>query len=247
MFRKNRNEEHRAKSSETTIDAFSPDVDQENLDVIEPVQSTTSKFLLSNGGSFVIKSKPSDKLFNIMQEVDVEELYLEYPALKEINRLDKIKSPLLYLSDQAEKEIKSHISWNKKTISNVNEQGGILIGKPFLVGHSILGIVECVIPAEVSRASSAYLEMGTDTWAKMLEIYDDKYKNEGLYVIGWFHTHPNSLSVFMSGTDMGTQRGFFNEDWHFSVVLNPHRRLIACFNSANADMCDFYPTDFVDR
>lgn len=76
---------------------------------------------------------------------------------------------------------------------------------------------------------------------------DEQYRNQGQYVIGWFHTHPNSLDVFMSRTDMDTQRNFFNQDWHFSVVLNPHRRLIACFNSMDANICRFYPVNFADR
>lgn len=221
---------------------------KENDDLsIAETQLSTSEETVSAKGNFVIKRKPSDKTVDIVRKIDIEQLLLEYPALEDIKDIDKMEHPLLYISEQAEREIKEHISWDKKTSVNVYEQGGILIGKPFLIGKSILGIVECVIPAKLSQASAAYLEMGTETWGKMLDIYDENYKDKGLYVIGWFHTHPNSLSVFMSFTDMETQRGFFNQDWHFSVVLNPHRRLIACFNSANADKCDYYPSDFIDR
>ena len=214
--------------------------ENDDLTIVE-TQLSTLEETESTKGNFVIKRKPSDKAVDIVREIDIEQLLLEYPALEDIKGIDKMERPLLYISEQAEKEIKKHISWDKKTSANVNEQGGILIGKPFL------GIVECVIPGELSQASAAYLEMGTETWGKMLDVYDENYKDKGLFVIGWFHTHPNSLSVFMSFTDMGTQRGFFNQDWHFSIVLNPHRRLIACFNSVNADKCDYYPPDFVDR
>lgn len=209
--------------------------------------SLTTDISQHNKGCFVIKSKPLDKSADIVQKVDIEQLYTIYPALEETADLKKSKFPMLYISEEAEKEIKTHIHWNEKTDSNVYEQGGILVGRPFMVENGILGVVEHVIPAEASRANSAYLEMGTDTWKKMLDIYDEKYKNQCLYVIGWFHTHPNGLPVFMSGTDMGTQRNFFNQDWHFSVVLNPHRRLIACFNSADANKCHFYPVEFAGR
>lgn len=198
-------------------------------------------------GSFVIKNRPSEIATRVIQEVDISELVQKYPLLESISNLNKLKSPLLIISERAERGIKEHISWGKNTKQNVCEQGGILIGRPFLTGDSILGLVEYVIPAEVSHASSAYLKMGTETWVKMLDIYDEQYKEDGLYIIGWFHTHPNNLSVFMSSTDMGTQRAFFNQDWHFSIVLNPHRHLIACFNSTKADKCDFYPTNFVER
>lgn len=215
--------------------------------VLESTKSSTTEILRSDKGRFVIKSNATDKVIDIVREVDAKQLFSDYPALKGLMELKKMKFPFLYISEQAEREIKEHISWNEKTQVNVCEQGGILIGQPFRIGKSILGIVEHAIPAEVSCSNSVYLEMGTKTWIKMLNIYDEKYKEKGLFVIGWFHTHPNSLPVFMSGTDMGTQRRFFNQNWHFSVVLNPHKCLIACFNSANADKCDYYLSDFADE
>lgn len=218
------------------------------LDAADESDLTSATDISKYGkGSFVIKSKPENKQANIVKKTSLEQLYTIYPTLEEIADLKKIKLPVLFISEEAEKEIKAHIFWNETTDSNVCEQGGILVGRPFMIKNGILGVAEHVIPAKPSIASAAYLEMGTDTWEQMLDVYDEKYKDQGLYVIGWFHTHPNSLSVFMSGTDMGTQRNFFNQDWHFSVVLNPHRRLIACFHSANANKCLFYPADFADR
>ena len=221
-------------------------IDEASMSNID-LQPSDTETQPNNEGRFVIKSKTIKKATRVLQEIDVIELIQKYPELESINNLSKMKSPLLVISERAERVIREHISWGKSTTQNVCEQGGILVGKPFLVGDSILGMVEHVIPAEVSHASSAYLKMGTETWAKMLDIYDEHYKEEGFYIIGWFHTHPNNLSVFMSSTDMGTQQAFFNQDWHFSIVLNPHRHLIACYNSAKADKCNCYPANFVDR
>ena len=139
--------------------------ENDDLTIVE-TQLSTLEETESTKGNFVIKRKPSDKAVDIVREIDIEQLLLEYPALEDIKGIDKMERPLLYISEQAEKEIKKHISWDKKTSANVNEQGGILIGKPFLIGKSILGIVECVIPGELSQASAAYLEMGTETWGK---------------------------------------------------------------------------------
>jgi len=69
----------------------------------------------------------------------------------------------------------------------------------------------------------------------------------GRFVVGWFHTHPNSLPAFMSGTDRATQRSFFSAGWHFALGLNPHRRLAACFHAADADPCALAPQDFADE
>lgn len=215
--------------------------------LIEQQQNFEDKAQEDIHGSFVVKNSSAERVKSILHRVDMEQLIIEYPFLGASKNLKKLKEPLLAISEHAEQGIKEHISWGIRTKENINEQGGILIGNPFLIDGSILGVVEYVIPAEVSRSSAAYLEMGTETWAKMLNIYDEQYKEKGLFVIGWFHTHPNELPVFMSSTDMGTQQAFFNQDWHFSIVLNPHKRLIACFYSGKAEKCDFYPTNFADR
>ena len=195
-------------------------------------------------GSFVIKSISKDKNLTVLSETSIEDLIKAYPMLGKIDGIKKLKVPLLVISECAETEIKKHVMWDKKTNENVYEQGGILIGKPYMVNSQIVGIVEHIIPAEVNNSSPVYLKMSTETWVKMLNIYDEQYKEDGLFVIGWFHTHPNSLSVFMSSTDIKTQHAFFNQEWHFSVVLNPHRKLIACFNSYKANKCNYYPIDF---
>lgn len=196
---------------------------------------------------FVIKKRKSKEIAIAIEEDQLKRLADRYQITASYDVVDKQADPLLIISEQAERSIKKHIEWGIKTDRNVSEQGGILIGKPFLVGNIMVGIAEYVIPGDVKRADAVYLEMGTETWAKMLEVYDERYKNDGLYVIGWFHTHPNDLPVFMSPTDMKTQKDFFNEEWHFSLVLNPHRRLAACFHSATAMKCDYYPHCFADR
>ena len=197
------------------------------------------------GRGFVIRKK--SPAVNVVRAVAVSELLSRYPALKEIKNFDADAEPLLYISEGAERTIKEHIAWGKKTRQNVREQGGILVGRPVLAGERLVGIAEYAIPANLSHASAAYLQMGTETWREMLDIFDAQYKEAGLYVIGWFHTHPNSLPVFMSGTDMGTQRAFFNQEWHFSIVMNPHRKLIACFHSAEAVSCEYCPKDFAGK
>lgn len=209
------------------------------------VESDAGEEIKSQEGSFVIKRK--EKAPEILREISIEELINIYPWIQNSDDIRKTKEPLLILSEQAEKGIKEHIAWNKKTKENIYEQGGILIGRPYLVNDQIIGITEYIIPANLSQASYAYLKMGTETWAEMLDIYDEKYKEDGLFIIGWFHTHPNNLPVFMSSTDMGTQRAFFDQEWHFALVINPHKKLIACFHSVGAAQCECYPTDFADR
>lgn len=206
----------------------------------QPDETTSRK-------SFVIKRRSDAKKDSRMQVVTEKQFRSEHPGLLPARKLSKEQGPLLVISQRAEREIKDHIGWAEKTRYNIREQGGIMIGSPYLVDGRTVSVVECAIPAELSESNAAYLKMDTETWLKMLNCYDESYRDQGLYVVGWFHTHPNGLGVFMSSTDMGTQRAFFREDWHFAVVLNPHRKMIACFHSAQAELCSFYPANFVDR
>ena len=219
-------------------------------EVAQPLQETEQDAPITEGGSgFVIKKRTeASGDAGPLRPLDVEKVLAEYPELTFLPNLWDVKTPVLVFTENAERTIKKHISWGKKTRENVYEQGGILIGRPFsLPGGGVLGLAEHAIPAVLSRASSAYLEMGTETWMRMLNIYDAQYKDKGLNVIGWFHTHPNSLPVFMSATDMGTQRTFFYQNWHFSAVMNPHQHLLACFCSAQAVSCGYYPQDYTTR
>ena len=54
---------------------------------------------------------------------------------------------------------------------------------------------------------------------------------ERLELVGWFHTHPNSLDVFMSGTDRWTQSRLFSGERCIALVFNPHRKLWKCFRT----------------
>ena len=62
----------------------------------------------------------------------------------------------------------------------------------------------------------------------------DHEAGEALARIGWWHTHPNALPVFMSSTDMSTQHLKFFKPHDYSVVLNPHRMIWKAFVGNNA-------------
>ena len=140
------------------------------------------------------------------------------------------------------KEIKKHILWGKKVKENQVEQGGILIGKVIKCERKInYGIVENAIPGTLAKGTSAYLEMNHKTWKEMIDEVDkiiDDHPKEQLQIIGWYHTHPNNLSIFMSGTDRNTQCSFFPNHWQFAVVLNPHKKIWGAFYGKDSKKCN---------
>lgn len=146
----------------------------------------------------------------------------------------------LYITKSAFKTISDHIEWDRHTNENVVEQGGILLGNAFHDSATgiIYAIAERAIPGKLARGTSGYLEVTHETWKEMLDYVDQL--NTGLQVIGWYHTHPNNLDVFMSGTDRATQARLFGNDWQFAIVLNPHKRIWRAFFGSLSHECKGY-------
>jgi proteasome lid subunit RPN8/RPN11 len=148
-----------------------------------------------------------------------------------------------YLTMSAFKTIKDHIGWGNSTHENRVEQGGILLGHAYRNPDTnvVYAIAEQAISGRLARGSAGYLEVTHETWKEMLDDMDNLHT--GLQLIGWYHTHPNTLDVFMSGTDRTTQQRLFGNDWQFAIVLNPHKRIWRAFYGSNSSECRGYVLD----
>lgn len=134
----------------------------------------------------------------------------------------------LIFTKEANEVLCDSIGWGgrgqgARTGKNRVEQGGVLIGRVFQFKQEIYNCVEYIILAD-TKGSPTFVEFTNAMWAEMQEklskINEDLKQDEQVFITGWFHTHPN-MSVFMSGTDMNTQRLNFGQDWQVSLVLNP--------------------------
>ena len=165
-----------------------------------------------------------------------------FVSLFSSNTCSRESRNILYIPLHAFLKISEHIEWERCNERNSNEQGGLLLGRVIKDKNNYLyGLVEEVIPAELTNSSSSYLSMGFETWKKMIEktdLYLDKRKgSQDINIIGWYHTHPNNLDVFMSSTDVQTQSVVFQKEWQFAVVLNPQRRRFRVFNGVQSSEC----------
>ncbi|MGZ5445355.1 MAG: hypothetical protein ACXW5U_25815 [Thermoanaerobaculia bacterium] len=149
----------------------------------------------------------------------------------------------LYIEPRASRDLMAHIEWGRDSDRNRVEQGGLLLGQVCIDPDSgeVYGLVEAVIPGDRAKGSGAYLLMDHETWKAMLDRADDLNTAAGdaaaMQVIGWYHTHPNELSVFLSGTDRATQARMFSQPWQFAIVLNPQKELWRVFHGADAIEC----------
>lgn len=153
---------------------------------------------------------------------------------------------LLVYTPYAAKRQMDIVGWLRDDYpDNRNEQGGWLIGR-YVRDSS--GTPVQVEVTEVLQAKTECRYPGYIEWSALEEIrlqqqffeikealaVTDPDEAENLSVVGWWHTHPNDLPVFMSGTDMGTQRLKYFKPEKYAVVLNPHKGIWRAFAGADA-------------
>jgi hypothetical protein len=159
---------------------------------------------------------------------------------------------ILYIKDAAMRRIHDHIQWKRSVAANMVEQGGILLGTAGRDPETgrVYALATDAVPARVgAHGSGAHLELGHEAWHRMLEELDAMRGVSGtaVHVIGWYHTHPGHLDVFMSSVDRHTQAKLFTEDWQFAIVLNPQKAVWRAFSGRGAEECQGFwlePTPF---
>jgi hypothetical protein len=71
--------------------------------------------------------------------------------------------------------------------------------------------------------------MGTEVWNRASLLLQN-----GLMVVGWYHSHPN-LGVFFSGTDRATQSAFFTS-LRLGLVIDPIRKDEVFFGGTSQEL-----------
>ena len=145
----------------------------------------------------------------------------------------------------AAKQMLDTVGWGKVTPNNKNEMGGKLIGYDVVDanGHPIQTLVVGVILADSHIRTTTYVEWSELETIRMnrkfyaLQDAVEAINPEAakrLRMIGWFHTHVFSVPVWMSDTDMITQRKYYKSPNQYSVILNPHTMIWKAFAGSEA-------------
>ncbi|MEH2161559.1 MAG: Mov34/MPN/PAD-1 family protein [Nostoc sp.] len=107
------------------------------------------------------------------------------------------------------------------------EHGGILFGQAYIdPEHGIYVEITAAVAAPATIGTGAHLEFTPESWLQIMDYARAVHPETN--IVGWYHSHP-SIGVFMSGTDMRTQRAFFPHPWCLSIVCDPIRREIGYF------------------
>jgi len=150
------------------------------------------------------------------------------------------RDSLLFLEEPAE-EIRAYFGVGRFDYPpNRVEQGGWLVGV-YMDDRwmpRVQGLVTHFLPATGCTGTAAYLHWPAMENIRLQRQFFQMKENlketesvlaERLCLLGWIHSHPNSLPVFLSGTDKANIREQFNDPTQFSVVLNPHTRECRAF------------------
>lgn len=144
---------------------------------------------------------------------------------------------LLYILKDAANAILSFIEWDKHTEHNHTEVCGFMIGHHYYdeSKDTYFTEVESIITVPTDMSTEVYLQLSTDSMfaiEQALDAYNADHNTDCKF-LGWFHTHPNSLPVFMSSTDLITQTRYFSDDLGYAIVLNPHKLYWKAFRSVS--------------
>lgn len=141
--------------------------------------------------------------------------------------ISEIGPKRVYIKADALENLATHLESNLRI-----EQGGILFGNAYEDPmHGIYVEITAAVPAPATIGTGAHLDFTPDSWVGIMDYAKHQHPQEN--IVGWYHSHPG-LTVFMSGTDMNTQRAFFYHPWCLSIVYDPVHRMIGYFLGANA-------------
>ena len=182
-------------------------------------------------------------IYNVSNNINKEQLgnYDEKQLIQGVAHLSDNfsladSSYKLILRPKAVREIFGFIEWDVGLRADSrDEQGGILLGTRYFDENKNIHfvIVSKAITAGSAIGTTGYLNITHECWNSMHEKKDEYNREKGRneVIVGWFHTHPNMLPCFMSGTDRNTQKLFFDGDNTYSLVINPQRHLMKAFRS----------------
>ncbi|MDR1688136.1 MAG: hypothetical protein LBS21_05940 [Clostridiales bacterium] len=126
----------------------------------------------------------------------------------------------VYLTYPALKIFMEYFGYASEQDFNSCEQIAALGGE--INGDTI--IVRQALPLPAAAASAGHVAVPGELWFWAMQVFG----KSGAKLVGSAHTHPGSLNVFMSSSDMEANSLLFPDG--VSIIVNPHRQIIGAFN-----------------
>lgn len=117
------------------------------------------------------------------------------------------------------------------------ELGGLLVGEAFYDAELDLYclVVEEALPAHEGAGTAITFSYTEATWRTLSPQLQSL--PAGWTLLGSYHSHPG-MGVFLSSTDLETQRDVFFHDWQIALVIDPISHAVGFFLGAEGHPCN---------
>lgn len=144
-------------------------------------------------------------------------------SVEEISQKHTIEKMSVFVHQNAVKQLKKHLNQDQ-----YNETGGVLVGQAYLCPETRAYYTEIIgsIAAPYTIGNRVHFKFTPECWTAIFKEQSQNFPETA--VVGWYHSHPGH-GIFLSGTDLNTQRLSFKQPWHIAVVYDPLRQEIGFF------------------
>ena len=153
-------------------------------------------------------------------------------GIEDLHRKLRNNRMSVFVEREAEDQLIQHLS-----IDPHNETGGVLVGQAYLCTYTKKHYTEIVgsIAAPYTVGNRVHFQFTSECWQAILS--NQKQYFPTTTIVGWYHSHPGH-GIFLSGTDLNTQRLCFKQIWQIAVVYDPLRLEIGYFYDADGRKID---------
>ncbi|MFX1258437.1 MAG: Mov34/MPN/PAD-1 family protein [Promethearchaeota archaeon] len=126
----------------------------------------------------------------------------------------------------------------KKTCKNFKREiFGYLVGEIFIWKEQKYSVIKDQIFIKAGTESHKFF---TTHSGLTTGLFDDEFKelkrerkNDNLWIVGWWHSHPG-FGCFLSSEDIATQQTFFPDTYQVALVIDPIKDEFNFFNLDNS-------------
>jgi|JFJP01.1.fsa_nt_gi Predicted metal-dependent protease of the PAD1/JAB1 superfamily len=166
-------------------------------------------------------------LLDFLRETQHRIVEPSYRNIESLYRQLSVQQMSVFVQKEAVDQLIHHLS-----VDPYNETGGVLVGHGYWCPERRIHYTEIVgsIPASHTIGNRVHFQFTPECWQGILRIQKQDFSNTT--IVGWYHSHPGH-GIFLSATDLNTQRLSFKQIWQIAVVYDSLRPDIGFFYGAD--------------
>ncbi|MEZ2239164.1 Mov34/MPN/PAD-1 family protein [Microcoleus sp.] len=166
-------------------------------------------------------------LLDFLRETQHRIVEPSYRNIESLYRQLSVQEMSVFVQQEAVDQLIHHLS-----VDPYNETGGVLVGHGYWCPERRIHYTEIVgsIPASYTIGNRVHFQFTRECWQEIFQTQKQDFPSTT--IVGWYHSHPGH-GIFLSGTDLNTQRLSFKQIWQIAVVYDSLRHDIGFFYGAD--------------